>query len=105
MTREEYTAFVAALNAAEKVEFHECGTCGNQNRIGSAPCRMDRAAVIQGADIDMDRGRRRLIRHHRAAQGSIQRDSFVKNGYEPRRRPASLLRSGNALLPEGDFRT
>src|SRR5713226_7925844 len=72
---------------------------GNQYRIITAPRRVNRAAVIQRADIDVNRGRLRLIPDHGAAQSRVESDALVRHRDEFWRRPTFFLRLGHALLP------
>src|SRR5215472_10495484 len=59
----------------------------NQDRIVAAPSRMNRAAVVQCTDIDMNGGCVGLVSDHRTAQGRIESNALMRHRNKFWRRP------------------
>src|ERR1043166_4050354 len=78
---------------------------GNQYWIVSTPGRMNRAAIIQCANVDVNSGRRGLVSDHRAAERGVERHALMRHGNKFGSRPTFFLSFGDALLPERDFRS
>src|SRR5215470_10415099 len=76
---------------------------GNQDGIVAAPSSMNRASIIQCADIHMNGGCVGLVSDHRAAQSRVESNTLVRNRDKFWRRPTFFLCPGHALLPEGDL--
>ena len=76
----------------------------HQNRVTSAPCGVDASPIVERPNVDVDCGRRRLARHHRAPDGRVQRSPFMRHRDQARSRPLSLPRFRRALLVEGNLR-
>ena len=80
------------------------GARHHQDRVTSAPCGVDARSVVERPDVHVDCGRGRLAGHHGAADGRVQRSSFMGHGDQARRGPLSLSRFRRALLVEGNLR-